>query len=264
LVVVLYNATAALYLAAVVAAGVGLALGHVRSTRLSVAFLAIGTLAHGASFAFLHAADVTPPLTDTASVVSFMAWIGALGFLLLLWRARLTGLVVLVAPMAFLGVFLAATRLSLAGEAAPAESGSVPHAHVLLASAGLGLLGLAGLAGVLFLAEHRRLKRKLLFGGQATLPSLEALDQVSAVALAVGFSLLTLGVITGVMWVVGQQGSPWTGSLHEVLSLVAWAIYAVLVVLRFGARQGPRQCATSAVCGFVFLFVSVIGVEILA
>lgn len=264
MVVVLYNTTAALYLAAVIAAGVGLALGHVRSTRLSVVFLAIGTLAHGASFAFLHAADATPPLTDTVSVVSFTAWIGALGFLFLLWRARLTGLVILVAPMAFLGVFLAAMRLSLAGEVVSADSGSVPHAHVLLASAGLALLGLAGLAGILFLAEHRRLKRKLLLGGGGSLPSLEALDQVSAVALAVGFSLLTLGVITGVMWVIGQQGSLWTGSLHEILSLIAWAIYAVLVTLRFGARQGQRQCATSAVFGLVFLFVSGIGVEFLA
>ena len=38
--------------------------------------------------------------------------------------------------------------------------GSWEHAHVLLASAGLAMLGIAGLAGAFFLMEHRRLKSK--------------------------------------------------------------------------------------------------------
>ena len=55
------------------------------------------------------------------------------------------------------------------------STGSWPHAHVLLASAGLSLLGLAGLAGAMFLVEHRRLKRKRPIDLRMPLPSLEAL-----------------------------------------------------------------------------------------
>jgi ABC-type transport system involved in cytochrome c biogenesis permease subunit len=194
-----------------------------------------------------------------------MAWVGTLAFLVLLRRARLTGLVVLVAPMAFLGVFFG--RLGLQGPFPPPGGeggGALPHAHVLLASAGLSLLGLAGLAGVLYLLEHRRLKAKRPLDGRLSLPSLEALDRVNAAALALGFPLLTLGVITGSMWAHALHQQPFSATLHETWTLLAWGIYGVLVSLRFGAHQGARQCAASAIAGFAFLVFAVVGVELLA
>ena len=126
-------------------------------------------------------------------------------------------------------------------------AGSVPHAHVLLASSGLSLLGLACLAGALFLAEHRRLKRHRPLASGSTLPSLEALDRAGSVALALGFPLLSLGVVTGGMWVYRLHGVAWTGAPHEVGSFVAWGVYVVLVALRFGLHQPARRCAVNAI-----------------
>jgi hypothetical protein len=40
-------------------------------------------------------------------------------------------------------------------------------------------------------------------------------------------------------------------------------MYTVLTVARFGARQGSRQAAVSAVGAFAFLFFAVVGVELL-
>ena len=50
---------------------------------------------------------------------------------------------------------------------------------VLLGSAGIALLSLSGLAGMIFLAEHRRLKAKRPVARRFPLPSLEALDRVN-------------------------------------------------------------------------------------
>ena len=138
------------------------------------------------------------------------------------------------------------------------------HAHVLLSSAGLALLGVAGLAGLFFLIEHRRLKKKRPMDGEVTLPSLEALDRVNVVALAVGFPLLTLGVVTGMFWVHEALGRVWTGADHESWSVIACAIYAGLVLARFVGHQGSRQAAASALAGFAFLLFAVVGVGFLA
>ena len=255
--------TAAVYLTAGLVAGLGLALETRRLERASVALLVFGVLLHGASFALLHIADDPPPLTDLRAACSFMAWIGTGFFLILLKRSRLQRLVVLVAPAAFLGAFLAALRPP-GGAPAGAATGSWPHAHVLLASAGLSLLGLAGLAGVIFLVEHARLKSKKPLDRRLPLPSLEALDRVNAVTLAVGFLLLTLGVITGMAWLQTAIGRPWSGAAHETWSLVAWAVYGTLVVARFFTKQGSRQAAASAVGGFAFLLFAVIGLEFIS
>jgi ABC-type uncharacterized transport system permease subunit len=178
-------------------------------------------------------------------------------------RSRLQHLVVLVAPAAFLGAFLAALRAP-GGAPAEAATGSWPHAHVLLSSAGISLLGLAGLAGVIFMIEHKRLKSKAPLDRRLPLPSLEALDRVNAVSLAAGFLLLTLGVVTGMIWLQTTKGLPWLGTAHETWTIVAWAVYGCLVFARFVAKQSSRQAAASAVGGFAFLLFAMIGLEFIS
>jgi ABC-type transport system involved in cytochrome c biogenesis permease subunit len=210
----------------------------------------------------MHMGASTPALTSLSAAVSFMAWVGTVFYLILALtrRARLEGLVVLVAPLAFVSVFVAGLRLPATTPNAPPPGGSWEHAHVLLASAGLALLGLAGLAGGSFLVEHRRLKSKRPIRRRFPLPSIEALDRVNTVAIAMGFPLLTLGVITGVFWVDQENGRIWTGTAHELWSVIAWAVYAVVVTARFAAHQGARQAAASSIVGFLFLLFAVIGV----
>lgn len=255
--------TAALYLSAGLVAGLGLALETRRLERASVVLLALGAVLHGISFSMLHDLDPAPPVTDLTAAILFMAWVGTLSYLVLLSRTRLERLMVLVAPAAFLGAFLAALRLPTAAPAPMSSMGSWPHAHVLLASAGLSLLGLASLAGAMFLVEYGRLKKKRPIDLRMPLPSLEALDQVNSVALSFGFPLLTLGVLTGMMWLKTAFGTVWTGSAHETWCVFAWAVYGVLVCARFLGNQGSRQAAASAVAGFAFLFFAVIGMELI-
>jgi hypothetical protein len=154
----LHQWTAVLYLVAGLAAWVGMALREPRLERASVGLLLLGAVIHVAAFSVLHKLDPPPPLTDLPAAVSFMACVGTLFFLSLMYWLRLAGLAVLVAPVSFVSVFLASARLPAAGPASFGGSGSWPHAHVLLGSAGIALLSLSGLAGMIFLAEHRRLK----------------------------------------------------------------------------------------------------------
>jgi len=253
---------AALYLAAGVGAVLGLALPAptiLRGARLGIA---LGAVAQAVSFATLHVSEAAPALTDLPQAIAFMAWVGVIFFLILLRRVRLPGFVPPLAFVAFLAVF--AATLAPAETVARETSGSLPHLHVLLASAGLALLGVAGLAGLFYLSEHRALKRRRGVGSRIEMPSLEALDRVNRVALSLGFPLLTLGVVTGALWLEARGGRFWTGSLHEIFTVLAWVIYLGLFGLRFGGGQGARQAAASAVAGFVFLLFAVVGVGMVA
>ncbi len=260
---VLLQIASALYLASGIAGAVALAGGHARAGRAAIVLAGLGLAAHSTSFVALHGVEPVPPLTELPLAVSLMAWMAVLAFLVFARRARLGSLTVLVGPLAFLGTFFAALRAP--GSAmAEAASGRWPHAHVVLASGGLAMLAVAAVAGGFYLLENRRLKRKQVHPGPATLPSLEALDRVNALSLSVGFPLLTLGVLTGMLWGQGAYGVAWSGTAHEAWNAIAWLIYAVLVAARFAARQGARDAAASAVAGFAFLLFAVVGVGILA
>ena len=261
--IALHQATAALYLAAGLAAALGLVLPAPRAQRAGVALLAAGAALHALSFVALHRAPDPPPLTTLPAALSLVVWIAVCSFLVLLRRARLTGLVVGLAPAAFLGVFAAALGIGRGTQSGLAPSASWSHLHVLLSSGGLALLALAGLAGLCFVAEHRGLKAKRPPFARRALPSLEALDRVNRLALGVGFPLLTLGLVTGVLWVRAATGRLWPGTAHASWTLVAWGIYAVLVAARFGAHQGARESALAALGGFAFLLFAVVGIGVL-
>ncbi|MCA9505132.1 MAG: cytochrome c biogenesis protein CcsA [Spirochaetaceae bacterium] len=264
--IVFQNMAAAVYLAAGIAAVLGLALPAPKILRGARLGLGLGALLQAAAFATLHRLDAAPSLTDLRQVVAVMSWLGVVFTLALLVRWRLPGFVPPLAFVAFLAAF-GATLSPGAGVAtgnAGAElgveaSGSLPHAHVLLASAGLAALGLAGLAGLFFLIEHRALKRRRAVTRRIALPSLEALDRVNRLALVLGFPLLTLGLLTGSLWLEARAGRLWSGSLHETWTAFAWIIYLGLVGLRFVGHQGARQAAASAVAGFAFLVFAVVG-----
>jgi len=171
------------------------------------------------------------------------------------------GLAVLVAPAAFLGTVFAAFSVT-APEARASGSALWSHLHVLLASGGLALLGVAGAAGILYLVHHREIKRKRRVAPHSALPSLESLDRANALALALGFLLLSLGVVTGVLWVETREARFWPGGLHANATLGVWIVYAGLVFARFGAGQGARLAALGSAAGFALLLVAVVGVGV--
>jgi ABC-type transport system involved in cytochrome c biogenesis permease subunit len=95
------------------------------------------------------------------------------------------------------------------------------------------------------------------------LPSLENLDRANALASALGFLLLSLGVITGVLWVEAREGRLWPGGLHANATLAVWVLYAALMAARLGTRQGARQAAIGATAGFALLLGAVVGLGVL-
>jgi ABC-type uncharacterized transport system permease subunit len=264
LVVELHQLAAAVYLAAGLGAFLGLALPASRLGRAASWMLGLGALFQAAAFARLHTLSPPPSLTDLPAAVSFMSWVAVLFCLLLQRRGRLEGLTGLVALLAFAGAFYAGLALRGAPGSGPPAGGSWPHLHVILASAGLALLGVAGLAGVLFLAEDRSLKAKRPVVWGARLPSLEALDRVNLISLALGFPLLTFGVIAGMLWTQGMTGRLWPGDAHAVWSGIGWAIYLALAIARFGVGWRGREAAACAAAGFAFLLFAVIGVGAVA
>lgn len=260
----LQQLAAALYLVAGIAQIFGITAPRLRFGRAAPWLLGAGAIVHGLCFAVLHALPNPPSLTNLPAAVSLMAWIGVLQSLILLRRARLEGLVAGMALLAFVGVLYGSLTMREGGPPAPVGTGSWPHLHVILAGAGLSLLAVAGLAGALFIAVDRALKSKRGGNWRKRLPSLEALDRVNALALTIGFPLLSSGVVAGMLWTQSQTGQLFAGGAHAIWSSVAWGVYLVLAVARFRMGMRGREAAACAALGFAFLLFVVIGVGVVA
>ncbi len=258
----LHIATAVLYLFAALGAVAGLGLRVSAAQRAATGLLAAGAAVHAVAFWQLHTLTPTPSLTELPLAASLMAWLMVVAFLALLTRVRGLALSALVAPAAFLGAFAGAIWLRIRTGSEAQLHPVLAHLHVVLASAGFALLAIAGAAGALYLVHHRAIKAKRAVAVSA-LPSLEALERTNTGALALGFTLLTLGVLTGVLWVLESEGRLWAGGLHANATLFAWGLYAMIAIARFGLHESARRTALKSALAFGLLLVSVVGLRVL-
>jgi ABC-type uncharacterized transport system permease subunit len=226
-----------------------LAYASPRYTRLGTWGVRLGWLAQTALLAVQAARVDGFPWSSWAGSLNLFVWLVVGAYLI--WgcrpRYRLLGLSVM--PLAV--VLFVAARIgggTRAGERS--HYGNlflVLHVgFVLAAFAGFTLA--AALAG-LYLIEERRLKRRAADILRLPLPSLVTLERLTWRSAAVSLPLLTLGLVAGFVR-LREDG----GGMDALMgaTLLAWAIYAVLVAV----RPSGRSAAYLALAGFAVVIVA--------
>jgi ABC-type uncharacterized transport system permease subunit len=130
--------------------------------------------------------------------------------------------------------------------------------HTTLAFFGYAALFVAFAVGVMYLIQERELKSRAPRTFYHLIPSLERCDTLSARAAEVGFALLTLAIITGLLWSHAVHGRYWTSSPKEWSAVLAWALYVVLILVRQRTGWGGRRAALLGIAAFAavaFTFV---------
>jgi ABC-type uncharacterized transport system permease subunit len=93
-----------------------------------------------------------------------------------------------------------------------------------------GLLTLAVCCSILYLVEHRLLKRKKILGGTfGKLPPLATVDHMAFTLVCLAFPLLSLGIIAGIIR-AASTGTPlvlWFEDAHTLSAVVCWGVYAL-------------------------------------
>lgn len=167
------------------------------------------------------------PITTYHETIFFFAWALTSAYLSFRWRYTVKnfGTFVSLLISALLVASAFASREIIPLEPALQSWWLPVHAGISLFA--YGFLGLAFCGGVMYLLQERELKSRKLGYFFTRLPSLDALDQLNAHCLTVGFTFLTLGMITGILWSKQAWGTYWRWNPKEVCSLIIWVIYLV-------------------------------------
>ncbi len=136
-------------------------------------------------------------------------------------------------------------------------------AHVTMIFAGEAALALACGAGILYLIQEKSIKEKRRGFFYSRLPSLDLLDNTSYTSVVTGFTLLTAGLITGLIYAKTVWGAFWRWDPKEIWSAVTWLIYAALLHGRLTSGWRGRKSAIMTVLGFAVLLFTFFGVNML-
>ena len=257
----LFIATAALYAVACILYLVELTRGSERF-RLAPGFMFV--MALGAHLAFLLLDAPAPgemPVFDISQILSLSSFLIGIAFLLASYRFDVTILGAFVAPLSLM-LFLASGLGSSYAPVSPPVESAMLSLHILANVLGLVAFALASAAGVAYMVQENLLRRRQLTGVFQRLPSLDVLDTIGLRSVLTGFPLLTFGMVTGTFWLVRSGGSQFYVS--QALGLIAWAIFAGVIVLRVAAGWQGRKAAVGTMMGFVLTLLVLVGYAVRA
>ena len=80
--------------------------------------------------------------------------------------------------------------------------------------------------------------------------ALDVLDRLHYRSLAIGFPLMTLGIITGAVWANSAWGRYWGWDPKETWSLITWFIYATLLHAKLMRGWHGKRIAYLSIAGF--------------
>jgi cytochrome c-type biogenesis protein CcsB len=247
----------AAYLLSAGAFGLHLLVLRERAHGSATWLLTIAFAAHGASIVARSFAGGHVAISTEYEALSFFAWLIVGVYLGVQSRYRLPAVGALVAPLAFILTLASFAFYSGVRDLPPDLRGAwwLP-VHVALAFLGNAVLALAFCVSLVYLLHERQLKGKRAGRRMMRLPSLETLDQLNYRALAWGFPLLTLGILSGALWGKYSWGRFWSWDEREVFSVITWALYAGLLQGRMAVGLRGRRAATVTIVGFTVMLVS--------
>ncbi len=199
------------------------------------------------------------PIETRLDSASLFLWVTAIVFLLASRPYRLEGTAPLFWPIHAIG----AVAMWLLASNAPAARGSLERfwllLHLLPVYIGYAGFAVAAGAGLTYLLQERLLRRKGPGAVWRRFPSLETLERLDRAALSLGFPMLTLGLVFGVLWAGRSSallGRAWYADPKVVGGFVVWLFYAAVLHVRLFARLRGRRAALLTIVGFLLTLAS--------
>jgi len=194
---------------------------------------------------------------STTNALSLIIWLTLLVYSVARFFYPIGGLQTLVLPLAAVTVLLP----QLFPSTHPlANTGLFAFkAHIAAAMLAYSLFTIAMLHAVLISQVEKRLHHATLPRVLQNLPPLLTMETLLFRMIGIGFVLLTLTLVSGVMFSEEIFGKAWQFNHKALFGIISWLVFAVLLLgHRFHGWRG-RIAVRWTVSGFVFLLLAYLG-----
>ncbi|MEE2901625.1 MAG: cytochrome c biogenesis protein CcsA [Myxococcota bacterium] len=219
------------------------------------------------------------PLADAHDALSVFGFLLLSISLVVAFRGGVPQVAWLAMPLVSLMVLISSNLKSVA-EAPESLKSIWLSAHIGMALLGDSAFVVAGITASVYLLQERRIrkrKRKKSKGkpgtrrtgdgwgsntGMTQLPALEALDRVNVWLFKFGFPLMTLGIISGMVYGKVTSGDLWSWDTRNVVSAAVWVTYAAMLYARLIIGWRGRKAAWLTICCVIAILMTFIGLGV--
>ena len=228
---------------------------------IMLGFAGAGFVAHTLYLVYraMHAA--TLPLSSSFDWYLLAAWMLVGGYLYLTYYYPRAPIGLFILPLVLVLIAAAAwfaDREPIASEPASQVWGAIHGIFLLLGTVAV-MIGFV--AGVMYLMQSVRLKRKLPPPRGFRLPSLEWLEKINSRVIMLSALMVAIGFLAGIILKLGSQGDrgvlPWSDPVVWTSAMMlVWLLAAALFNAVYKPARKGRKVAYLTVVSFVFLVIS--------
>jgi cytochrome c-type biogenesis protein CcsB len=205
------------------------------------------------------------PLTNLYESLVFFAWTIAIIYLVLERKFRLRIMGAFVAPFPFIIMAYASLTSKEIQPLIPALQSNWLVYHVITCFIGYAAFAVSFGLSILYLLKVKEEQRT---GGKSGgvwgfIPNSAILDEISYKTIAIGFPLLTIGIVTGAFWANVAWGTYWSWDPKETWSLIVWLIYAAYLHARLTRGWRGKRAAVLSIIGFAATIFCYLGVNLI-
>jgi cytochrome c-type biogenesis protein CcsB len=268
---VILSYTTFVYFAAFILYLLMMVMGKALLGRLATSVSMIGLMAHSLAIVLRWIESYRlgighAPFSNLYESLIFFAWTIAMLYLIVEWRTKNRTAGAFVIPLAFLAMAYASFSPNITSRIQPlipALQSNWLITHVITCFFAYAAFGVSfGLSLMYFLKRLDNLKRNSPF--LKLIPQTAVLDDLNYQMVAIGFLMLTLGIITGSVWASTAWGRYWGWDPKETWSLITWLVYAAVLHSRMVRGWTGRKIAILCIIGFSCVLITYFGVNYLA
>jgi len=204
------------------------------------------------------------PLTNRYESLIVFGWTVIIFFVIMEWRTKNRSFGVFVTPIAFIAMAYASfsDMENSIQPLVPALQSNWLLTHVMTCFLGYAAFTLSfGLSIMYLIKRLDSPEKENIF--LELIPRTGILDELSYQMVAIGFLMLTLGIITGAVWAHSAWGSYWSWDPKETWSLITWLIYAAMLHSRMIIGWKGKRLAILSIIGFACVLFTYFGVNYL-
>jgi cytochrome c-type biogenesis protein CcsB len=261
--VLLFELALTFYFIATISGVIEIFRGKKDTSKVALYLSIIGFVFHTVNIILRYIESGHIPVASMHEATSFFSWSILILFFIHEFRYKLGLLSSFIMPIVFLIMFSSSIFPREIKVLSPALQSYWFGIHVILAFLGDAAFAMACGIGIMYLIQERNVKSKHLSILFQKLPSLQTLDELNYHLITLGFPLLTLAMITGVIWANSAWGTYWRWDPKEVWSLITWIIYAIVLHLRLTVGWRGKKAAILSIIGFIFVIFTFFGVTLI-
>lgn len=209
------------------------------------------------------------PLSNLYESLMSLSWTTVLVYLIIEFRYRSKALGIFIFPLVSIAMAYASLSPNIQDEIEPLipalQSNWLTY-HVMTCFLSYSAFAISFGSSITYLIKLRKATPKSAAAqktGNELLPSMEALDEIIYKTVAIGFLLLSIGIITGAVWANYAWGSYWSWDPKETWSLITWFVYAAFIHARLTRGWRGRKTAVLSIIGFAAVLFTFLGVNFL-